>query len=127
MDHDVFHPHSVSDIKTKNEVSPEMIFSPLSSAVLYQDDYEGWYCEAGDILCYNFSKYEMDNGRKQDIGIGYVHEGVMHLDEEHFYKELDGCYQVEIAEDGEYYIYLFNTDTDYLALKEGIVSVKKGN
>lgn len=127
MDHDIFHPYSVSDIKTKNGFSPELIFSPLSSAILYQDDYKGWYCKEGDILCYDFTKYRMDNGRKQDLTIGYVYEGVMYFDENENYNEINGRYQLQIKKEGNYYIFLFNTDTDYLSFKEGIVSIKKGD
>ena len=126
MAHEIIRPLCVTDIKTEHDRSPELIIGCNCSAVLYRDSFAGWECQKGDVLCYEFSKYPIEIDKEQMLVIGYVKDGVMYYEEsENCFYDLNGCYQVEIKEDGEYYLYLLNFDGDNLSLKQGNVSIKR--
>lgn len=114
-------PVYISDFQIENDHMPSVLLKINTCTVLYQDDYSGWICKKGDTLYFDFEKYEHETRRNQPLVIGYVKEGVMY--DGVIFNALSGCYQLKIAEDGEYYIYLLNLDLDNMSIKSGVVKI----
>lgn len=104
-------------------VTPEIIMTNGAVAVFYQEEYNGWQCEAGDKLVFEFEKYESEVTESQALVVGYVLDGVMY-ESENVFRELEGRYELEVQRAGEYYIYLISGTSDYLTVKEGKIWVE---
>ncbi len=123
-----FYPPAIVEFLTQNEnngyASPDIIMHNAVVCVLTQGDgnARGWNLEKGDKLTYSFEKYDSEVLSYQTLGIGYIKDGVMYPWD--YYKEQSGIYTQEIKEAGEYYIYLINLSSDYLSIKEGMISIK---
>ena len=124
IDEEMLLPHSIEDIKVNEGNVPEVIMTNGAAVVLYQNDFEGWKCSEGETIIFEFEKYESEVVEEQAMAIGYVKDGVMHEFEEVF-RECEGSYELEIEQDGEYYIYVVSATSDYLTLKKGEISIKK--
>lgn len=100
-------------------ITPEIITTNGSISVLKKEDSSGWKLNKGDTLVFNFNKYE---SRSQSVVIGYVLNGKMVNGEK--FKDLSGSYKFTANESGEYYVYIINVSSDYVAFKEGNVISK---
>lgn len=87
-------------------------------AVLSPSLGEGWNCQSGDARSFAFEVYP----QSRQMGVGYIRDGLMY-DFETF-SVLSSTYQLEITEDGAYQIYVISGASDYLALKEGQMTVE---
>lgn len=114
-------PTSITNFESINNISPEVIMPNGSAALFTQKDSKGWTCKVGDRLIYEFKKYKSDVNNEQTMIIGYILNGELYPGEE--VKKLEGTYQLDIKENGDYYIYIINAASDYLTLKEGSISI----
>ena len=112
---------SITNFETINGISPEIIMPNGSAVIFTQEKLNGWTCQVGDKLIYEFEKYESNVSSLQTIIIGYVLNGILYPGEE--FKELSGTYQFEIVEEGDYHIYVISAASDYLALKKGTINI----
>lgn len=124
IDEAMLFPQSIKEIKVNEGIVPEIIMTNGAAVVLYQNDFEGWKCSEGETIIFEFEKYESEVVEEQAMAVGYVKDGVMYEFEEVF-RECEGSYELEIEQDGEYYIYVVSATSDYLTLKEGEISIKK--
>lgn len=122
-DETMIYPASISEFETTDGKTPEIIMPNGSAAIFMQRESKGWQCEPGDTLSYEFEKYESDVSDSQSVVIGYILNGTMYEGE--VFRELDGTYQVDIAEEGEYYIYVISATSDYVAFQQGTIGVGK--
>ena len=116
-------PVSMHEFEVSGEKVPEVIMTNGVAAVFHQKNYEGWKCQAGDRLVFDFRKYKSGATDNQTLIVGYIRDGVMYHSENTFAK-LSGRYELEIKEDGEYYIYIISATSDYLTLQEGRIWVE---
>ena len=114
-------PDSVSEFEVKNNTIPEIIMTNGSMAVFYQNAYGGWNCKTGDTLSFSFEKYESDVIPNQTLVVGFIRDGVMY--DGAAFRFIDGKYELEIVESGEYNIYVISATSDYLAIKQGTIEV----
>ena len=114
-------PDSVSEFEVKNNAIPEIIMTNGSMAIFYQNSFRGWNCKAGDILSFSFEKYESEVISTQTLVVGYIRDGIMY--DGTAFRKIDGKYELEIVESGEYNIYVISATSDYLALKQGAIEV----
>lgn len=112
-------PFSISEIEVIHGVTPEIILTNGSMAVFYQNNYEGWNCKPGDTLTFSFEKYESEATHAQTLLIGYIRDGIVYEGE--IFKEINGCYKLQIREEGEYHLYVISATSDYLTLKQGTI------
>ena len=116
------HFSDIRNICIENGVTPEIIMMNGYTALFApQERYIGWQCKSGDILTFDFEKYESESNPTQILEVGYILDGVVY--ESEIYKDLSGTFSVEIRQEGNYLIYVRNASSDYLALKEGKISV----
>lgn len=120
---DILLPTSVSEFEVKESCIPEIIMTNGSMAVFYQNDYEGWECRAGDILTFSFEKYESEITEEQTLVVGYIKDGILY--EGAPFKVIEGKYEMLIEEPGIYNFYVVSATSDYLALKQGKISVNQ--
>lgn len=120
-DDTILPPANITTIESINGISPEVSISNGNAIVFTQKNLTGWSCKTGDKINFKFEKYKSDVTTSQTMIIGYVLNGVLHSGEE--FKELDGLYQLDIPEDGDYYIYIINAASDELTLKEGNINL----
>lgn len=115
----------ISDFVTKEKnneyITPEIIETNGSIGVFTKDDGSGWKLKKGDSLVFNFDKYQSKVIKEQTAVIGYVVNGKM-VEGESF-EDLSGSYEITADEPGEYYIYTIDASSEYLAFKEGSISV----
>ena len=104
-------------------VTPEMIFPNGAMAVITRADSEGWNCEIGDKLVCEFEKYPLESNKNQGLAIGYIADGIIY-EPELYQSSLEVSYEVDIENDGEYYIYIVGASSDPVSLKEGEVVFK---
>ena len=123
FDDELLLPVSIEEFKVMGENVPELIMTNGAAAVFYQNEYEGWECQAGDTLVFDFRKYESEVAENQTLVVGHIRDGVMYNSEEAF-TELGGKYELKIEEDGEYHIYIISATSDYLTIKEGRIWVE---
>ena len=97
--------------------TPEIILTNNSACILTKENGSGWNLEKGDTLEFNFEKYKSRVVPRQNLGIGYVKDGIMYPWES--YQELSDSYVLKAQEQSEYYIYLLSLSSDYLTLKQG--------
>lgn len=114
-------PDSVSEFEVINNAIPEIIMTNGSMAVFYQNSYGGWTCKAGDTLSFSFEKYESTVISTQNLVVGYIRDGIMY--DGTAFRKIDGKYELEIVESGEYNIYVISATSDYLALKQGAIEI----
>lgn len=114
-------PDSVSEFEVINNAIPEIIMTNGSMAVFYQNNYGGWTCKAGDTLSFSFEKYESTVISTQNLVVGYIRDGIMY--DGTAFRKIDGKYELEIVESGEYNIYVISATSDYLALKQGAIEI----
>ena len=72
---------------------------------------------------YKFEKYATNITKSQSMVVGYILDGVLY--QGNVMNDLSGTYQLDIAEAGEYYIYIISATSDYLALKQGEISISR--
>lgn len=102
-------------------ITPEIIGTNGSMAIFTQEDNSGWILDKGQVLNLNFTKYESDAINKQSIVVGYIFNGKMIQGEK--FPDLSGNYKLKVEQPGEYYIYIINASSDYIALKQGNISI----
>lgn len=123
IDEDMLLPHSIDEVQIKAGKIPEIIMTNGAAIIFCQEDYEGWKCNEGETLVFEFEKYESEVVEEQTVVVGYVRDGVMYEYKEVF-RGLEGRYELGIKEDGEYFIYAVSATSDYLTLKSGEISIK---
>lgn len=105
-------------------ITPEIIFGNGAMVVLTQENGSGWELKRGERLIFETELYpsEVTNGKGQNIWYGYVCNGKLVMDD-HTDEELSlyAKYELEAAEDGEYYICFVGASSDPITLKEGKV------
>ncbi|WP_242960339.1 hypothetical protein [Clostridium beijerinckii] len=115
----------ISDFVTKEKnneyITPEIIETNGSIGVFTKDDGSGWKLNKGDSLVFNFDKYQSKATKNQTAVIGHVVNGKMVKGEK--FKDLSGSYEITADEPGEYYIYTIDASSEYLAFKQGSISV----
>lgn len=119
---DIVLPLTVSEFEVKDSYTPEIIITNGSMAVFYQNNYEGWYCEAGDILKLSFGKHESEVISEQTLVIGYIKDGILFEGEP--VKDINGEYELKVEESGSYNLYIISATSDYLSLKQGTIKVE---
>ncbi|SHJ34022.1 M56 family metallopeptidase [Lutispora thermophila] len=120
-DNTVLPPISITNFEVIDNITPEIIMTNGSAAFFTKKGGSGWSCKVGDKLVYEFEKYESNVVSSQTMIIGYVLDGTLYPGEE--FKGLSGKYELKIEEDGDYYIYVINATSDYLALKKGKINI----
>lgn len=123
FDDEALLPVSIHEFEVSEETIPEVIMTNGASAVFHQKNYEGWKCQAGDTLVFDYSKYNSEVTENQMLAVGYIRDGVMYNSEETF-TELAGRYELKVEEDGEYHIYIISVTSDYLTIKGGKIWVE---
>lgn len=109
-------------VKEENDkyITPEIIAPNASISVFTKKDGTGgWRLNKGEELKINFNKYKSQIVDKQNAIIGYVVNGKMINGE--VFSDLSGSYKLTANESGEYYIYIVNASSEYLAFKEGSI------
>lgn len=99
-------------------ITPEIIGVNGSLSLFTKKDGSGWKLNKGESLTFNFNKYE---SKSQTVSIGYVLNGKMIKGEK--FKDLSGSYKITANDSGEYYIYILNLGSDYIAFKEGNIII----
>lgn len=123
IDEKLLLPFSLDEFEVTDGVTPEIMMTNGAATVFYQGEYEGWNCDIGNKLIFEFGKYESEVVESQTLVIGYVLDGIMY-DSREVFRELDGKYELEIEKEGEYHIYMISAASDYLTLKEGKIRIK---
>lgn len=110
-------------VKEENTVctTPEIIGTNGSISVFTKEDGSGWMLNKGQVLTLNFNKYNSKVIEHQTVIIGYVLNGKMVSGKN--FSELSGSYKITADESGEYYIYIVNASSDYVAFKEGSITI----
>jgi len=110
-------------VKEKNNeyTTPEIIGTNGSISVFTKEDGSGWILNKGQVLTINFNKYKSKIIEHQTVTIGYILNGKM-INGENF-SDLSGSYEITADESGEYYIYMVNDSSDYVAFKEGSITI----
>ncbi|NFO05629.1 hypothetical protein FDB23_16475 [Clostridium botulinum] len=108
-------------VKKENDkyITPEIIGANGSISVFTKEDGSGWTLNKGEELTINFNKYKSKIVKDQNIIIGYVLNGKMIKGKT--FSDLLGSYKLTADESGEYYIYIVNSSSDYVAFKEGSI------
>lgn len=108
-------------VKKENDkyITPEIIGANGSISVFTKEDGSGWTLSKGEELTINFNKYKSKIVEEQNIIIGYVLNGKMIKGKT--FKDLSGSYKLTADESGEYYIYIVNSSSEYVAFKEGSI------
>lgn len=115
-------PAFLQQFSVKNSTTPEIIFTNGTLVIFTKENGEGWSCKAGNKITFKYDKYPSEVTSEQAMEIGYIKDGILYSGE--VYRDLSGTYQLPIQEDGEYYIFLLNASSDYLALYEGSIVCK---
>ncbi|WP_077609633.1 M56 family metallopeptidase [Clostridium sp. Marseille-P2415] len=118
---DMLSPSSITEFEATDNITPEIIMPNGSAAIFSENDHQGWTCKKGDSLVYKFEKYPSEVTDSQTIIVGYSLDGVLYPGEE--FKGSSGTYQLNITKGGDYYIYVISATSDYLALKQGTISI----
>ena len=119
---DAVQPSTITIFIATDGTTPEVIAPNGSCGVFVPASGEkGWYCHEGEDLIFNFEKYESGTGTSSPMVVGYVLNGVMMAGEAQ--NDLRGSYKVNVSEDGYYAIYFVSATSDYLALKNGQISI----
>lgn len=116
-------PVSITNFKAVDGKTPEVIMTNGSLVLFVNGDKGGWTCKPGDKLMYKFEKYATNITKSQSMVVGYILDGVLY--QGNVMNDLSGTYQLDIAEAGEYYIYIISATSDYLALKQGEISISR--
>ena len=124
IDSEMVEPLSIDEFQVVDGMTPELIMTNGAAVIFYQDDYEGWKCDIGDKLIFDFSKYESEVMEEQALVLGYILDGVMYNSKEVF-RKVNGRYELLIENAGEYYIYAISATSDYLTLREGEIKLEK--
>lgn len=124
IDSEMVEPLSIDEFQVVDGMTPELIMTNGAAVIFYQDDYEGWKCDIGDRLIFDFSKYESEVMEEQALVLGYVLDGVMYNSKEVF-RKVNGRYELLIENAGEYYIYAISATSDYLTLRKGEIKLEK--
>ncbi|MDR5587430.1 hypothetical protein [Clostridium aquiflavi] len=108
-------------VKKENDkyITPEIIGANGSISVFTKEDGSGWTLNKGEELIINFNKYKSKIVKDQNIIIGYVLNGKMIKGKT--FSDLSGSYKLTADESGEYYIYMVNSSSEYVAFKEGSI------
>lgn len=114
-------PSNITSVEAINGVSPEVSMSNGNAIIFTQKNSSGWACKTGDKLKFKFEKYKSDVNTTQTVIIGYILNGILYPGQE--FKGLDGIYQLEISENGDYYIYIISATSDDMTLKQGNISI----
>lgn len=117
FDDDVVQPVNLTNFETIDDVTPEVIIPNGSAAIFGKHSNEGWMCNIGDELVYQFEKYPSEVVDQQTLVVGYILNGVMYPGEK--YLDMEGEYRHTVKENGEYFIYVINAASDNLALESG--------
>lgn len=121
-DDKVFPPSSIDEFTLKEDtdkyITPEIITINGSMSLFIKTDGGGIKLNKGQSLMFNFNKYE---SRSQTILIGYILNGKMMKGEK--FKDLSGSYTITATESGEYHLYIINASSDYVAFKEGNITI----
>ena len=123
IDSGMVQPSSIHEVQVIDGMTPEVIMTNGAAVIFYQGNYEGWKCEIGDKLIFDFSKYESEVVEEQTLVLGYVLDGVMYKSSEVF-KNISGRYELQIENEGEYYIYAISATSDYLTLRAGEIRLE---
>ncbi len=119
---DAVQPSTITIFIATDGTTPEVIAPNGGCGVFVPASGEkGWYCHEGEDLIFNFEKYESGTGTSSPMVVGYVLNGVMMAGEAQ--NDLRGSYKVNVSEDGYYAIYFVSATSDYLALKNGQISI----
>lgn len=118
---DAIKPDSVTKFPTTGGKTPEVIFINGACIVFTKEKGEGWECNPGDTLSFSFEKYPSDVVDNQASIIGYIQNKTFKSGET--FTELSGKYYTKIKEGGEYFVYVISATSDYLAMKEGEITV----
>ncbi len=109
---------SIQEIEVSGTRTPELIAPNGAEGIFSQGNAAGWACKAGDTIIWSFEKYPLTNGQNQALAVGYIKDGVMY--ESQVYQDrLSATYQLDVSEDGIYYIYFISASSDPISLKEG--------
>lgn len=119
----VLTPSSINDFAVKEDnnnyyLTPEIITTNGSVSLFTKEDGSGWKLDKGNTLTFNFNKYD---SKSKNIVIGYVLNGKLINGEK--FTDLSGNYKIIADEPGEYYIYIVNVSSDYIAFKEGNITL----
>lgn len=112
-------PSSFVEIQIENmdELNvPGQIMVNNSVSILTKNDQTGWNLQEGNVIEFEFEKYESKVIKDQKLLIGYIIDGKMK--EYEIFDSLYGIYTHEVEEPGEYYIYLMSASSDYLSIKD---------
>ena len=120
---DIVGPSSITEFKSTNGVTPEIIMTNGSCAVFYNNDSQGWTCKKGDVFSFKFEEYPSKAKLSQPITIGYILDGKLYQGED--FRTIKGEYQLKIKKSGDYYCYVISATSDYLALKNGTIFLNK--
>lgn len=123
IDSGMVQPSSIHEFQVIDGMTPEVIMTNGAAVIFYQGNYEGWKCEIGDKLIFDFSKYESEVVEEQTLVLGYILDGVMYKSSEVF-KNINGRYELQIENAGEYYIYAISATSDYLTLRAGEIRLE---
>lgn len=116
---------TIQEIALSENKTPEMIIPDGAMGIFSKGNSCGWTCKSGDSITWKSEKYPLDNPRDQALVVGYIKDGVMH--EMQIYADsLSVEYQINIEEDGIYYIYIISASSDPISLKEGEIVIKEG-
>lgn len=118
---DAIEPTSVTKFPTTGGKTPEVIFTNGACIVFTKEKGEGWECKPGDTLSFSFEKYPSNVVDDQALIIGCIQNRTFKSGE--IFTELSGSYYTEVQEGGEYFIYVISATSDYLAMKEGEITV----
>lgn len=110
-------------VKEENNkyITPEVIGTNGSVGIFTKKDNSGWMLNKGQVLTINFNKYKSKIVENQTVVIGYIVNGRMVNGQS--FRELSGTYKITSDEPGEYYIYIVNASSEYIAFKEGDITV----
>ena len=116
---------TIQEIALSENKTPEMIIPNGAMGIFSKGNSCGWTCKSGDSITWKSEKYPLDNPYNQTLGVGYIKDGVMH--EMQIYKDsLNVDYQINIEEDGIYYIYIISASSSPISLKGGEIVIKEG-
>lgn len=123
-DEKVLPPSSIDEFILKEEnnkyITPEIITVNGSMSLFIKKDGSGIKLNKGQSLTINFNKYK---SKSQNILIGYILNGKMMNGKD--FADLSGSYTITATESGEYYLYIINASSDYVAFKEGNIVISE--
>jgi hypothetical protein len=119
---DLYPGRTIQIVKIDGSTTPELIGPNGAIGVFALEDNAGWYCQKGDILAWSFEKHPLDE-HGQAIAVGYAKDGVVNkyiL----YQNKRDGTYELNVPEDGYYYIYFIYASSDPISLAEGQIQIR---